>query len=35
MVDKLFEEFNVRMQANIHKYLNMYVDNSVLVTDYE
>ena len=35
MVDKLFDEFNVRMQTNIHKYLNMYVDNSVLVTDYE
>ena len=22
---KLFEEFNVRMQTNIHKYLNMYL----------
>ena len=35
MVDKLFEEFNTRMQANIHKYLNMYVANSSFVTDYE
>ncbi len=35
MVDKLFEEFNTRMQVNIHKYLNMYVDNSQLITDYE
>ena len=35
MVDKLFEEFNTRMQLNIHKYLNMYVDNNQQVTDYE
>lgn len=35
MVDKLFKEFNARMQENIHKYLNMYIDNSFSVTDYE
>lgn len=35
MVDKLFHEFDLRMQANIHKYLNMYVDNSQYVTDYD
>ena len=35
MVDKLFKEFDTRMQQNIHKYLNMYVDNSFNVTDYE
>ena len=31
MVDKLFEEFNARMQMNIHKYLNMYVANNSYV----
>ena len=35
MVDKLFEEFDTPMQLNIYKYLNMYVDNSQQVTDYE
>ncbi len=35
MVDKLFDEFNARMQANINKYLNMYVENSSFITDYE
>ena len=35
MVDKLFDEFNARMQTNIHKYLNMYVENSSFITDYE
>lgn len=33
MVDKLFEEFNARMQMNIHKYLNMYVVNSDYVLE--
>jgi hypothetical protein len=31
MVDKLFEEFNARMQVNINKYLNMYVADSQYV----
>ncbi len=35
MVDKLFHEFDLRMQANIHKYLNMYVDSSQYITDYD
>ena len=35
MVDKLFEEFNTRMQLNINKYLNMYVDDNQQITDYE
>ncbi|MBR1649346.1 MAG: hypothetical protein IJ689_07110 [Alphaproteobacteria bacterium] len=35
MVDKLFEEFNSRMQTNINKYLNMYVENSSYIADYE
>jgi len=35
MVEKLFEEFNARMQMNINKYLNMYVADSEYVQDYE
>lgn len=35
MVDKLFDEFNTRMQMNINKYLNMYVENSQYIADYE
>ena len=35
MVDKLFEEFNARMQLNIHKYLNMYIENSQYIAEYE
>lgn len=35
MVEKLFEEFNARMQMNINKYLNMYVANSEHVETYE
>ena len=35
MVDKLFHEFDLRMQTNIHKYLNMYIDNSQYITDYD
>lgn len=34
MVDKLFEEFNSRMQVNINKYLNMYVENSTYIHEY-
>jgi len=34
MVDKLFEEFNVRMRININKYLNMYVENSTHIQEY-
>ena len=35
MVEKLFEEFNARMQMNINKYLNMYIENSQYIQDYE
>lgn len=35
MVEKLFEEFNARMQMNINKYLNMYVADSEHVEVYE
>ncbi len=35
MVEKLFEEFNARMQININKYLNMYVADSEHVEEYE
>lgn len=34
MVYKLFEEFNVKMEQNIHQYLNMYVKNNYLVREY-
>lgn len=34
MVQKLFDEFNRRMEQNIHQYLNMYVMNSSLVQEY-
>lgn len=35
MVQKLFEEFNSRMEHNIHQYLNMYVANNQVVQEYE
>lgn len=34
MVNKLFEEFNTRMEQNIHQYLNMYVQNSNVIREY-
>ncbi len=34
MVEKLFEEFDARMQMNINKYLNMYVADSDYIQDY-
>lgn len=34
MVQKLFEEFNVRMEQNINQYLNMYVANNKVVYEY-
>ena len=34
MVQKLFEEFNVRMEQNINQYLNMYVANNTTVYEY-
>ena len=35
MVEKLFEEFNARMQMNINKYLNMYIADSQYIQDYD
>lgn len=35
MVYKLFDEFNRRMENNIHEYLNMYVKNNYSVTEYK
>ncbi len=35
MVDKLFEEFNKKMQINTYKYLNMYVDSSQYIHNME
>ena len=32
MVQKFFEEFNVRMEQNINQYLNMYVKNNNTIT---
>ncbi|MBO5440995.1 MAG: hypothetical protein J6J35_02120 [Alphaproteobacteria bacterium] len=34
MVQKLFDQFNVRMEQNIHEYLNMYVRNNNSVKEY-
>lgn len=34
MVVKLFDEFDVRMEQNIHQYLNMYVKNNSYVKEY-
>ncbi|MDD4555919.1 MAG: hypothetical protein PHE89_01135 [Alphaproteobacteria bacterium] len=34
MVIKLFDEFDVRMEQNIHQYLNMYVKNSNYIKEY-
>lgn len=34
MFQKLFEEFNVRMEQNINQYLNMYVANNKVVYEY-
>lgn len=34
MVNKLFDEFNIRMERNIHQYLNMYVENSNYIQEY-
>ena len=34
MVQKLFEEFNIRMEQNINQYLNMYVANNKLIYEY-
>ncbi len=34
MVYKLFDEFNKRMEQNIYQYLNMYVENSNVIQEY-
>lgn len=34
MVTKLFDEFNLRMERNIHQYLNMYVQDSNYIQEY-
>ncbi len=34
MVQKLFNDFNARMEQNIHEYLNMYVKNNNTVKEY-
>lgn len=35
MVKKLIEEFNNRMEQNIHEYLNMYVKNDYTIKEYK
>ena len=35
MVQKLFDEFNIKMEENIHKYLNMYVANNTYIHTYD
>ncbi|MCM1323675.1 MAG: hypothetical protein NC218_05900 [Acetobacter sp.] len=35
MVQKLFNDFNARMEQNIHEYLNMYVKNNYSVKEYK
>ena len=35
MVIKLFDEFDVRMEQNIHQYLNMYVVDNKYVKEYK
>ena len=34
-LDKLFDEFNRRMEKNINEYLNMYVMNNYAVKEYQ
>lgn len=34
MVAKLFDEFNVQMEQNIHQYLNMFVKNNNYIQEY-
>lgn len=34
MVQKLFDQFNLRMEQNIHEYLNMYVKNDYSIKEY-
>lgn len=34
MVTKLFDEFDVRMERNIHQYLNMYIENNDYIQEY-
>ena len=34
MVNKLFEQFNERMEKNIYEYLNMYVKNNYSIKEY-
>lgn len=35
MVKKLFDQFNQRMETNIHEYLNMYVKNTNTIKEYK
>lgn len=35
MVTKLFDEFNAKMDQNIHRYLNMYIENNTQVESFD
>ncbi len=35
MVTKLFDEFNAKMDQNIHHYLNMYIENNTQVESFD
>lgn len=35
MVTKLFDEFNIKMEQNIYKYLNMYIADNTHIQTYE
>lgn len=35
MVNKLFEDFNLRMEQNINEFLNMYVKNNYTIKEYK
>ncbi len=35
MVTKLFNEFNAKMDQNIHRYLNAYIENNNYIENYE
>ena len=35
MVNKLFDEFNAKMESNIYQYLNLYVVNNSVIQNYD
>ena len=35
MANKLFDEFDIKMEESIRKYLNMYVNNNGYIQNYD